>query len=240
MRRILRDLLAACMCAPTYFSEGMRPTRSARTQNVRDPRDNRAPLLPITIRHSEQWWSARPPEFQDRTLDYMHPSRVARRMFLPSAPVGAARESGASSASVVDTDWERRTHANRMVERWARHRATVLPQNRVLRSLPPPHWCGTPSPALGSSTRSSVSPRSRCAFSTGWTRSLRSPGRLCNHGSSSTCDFGLSKAVFTIMSCQQAAEPITAGGPGAVRAAYSRVRSSRLRISGAKGDEDKS
>jgi hypothetical protein len=133
LRRLFRDLLAAFMCAPGRFKEAMRPTRSAYSKDVHDPRANRLPLVTVTIKHKDQWWSRPPAEWHQRIEDYMHPERIAARELCP--------ERGTTAAAAPDVGAEAtaasRSAAASMRRRWEQTRAAVCPRARPLELLRP-------------------------------------------------------------------------------------------------------
>jgi hypothetical protein len=149
LRRLFRDLLAAFMCAPGRFQDGMRPTRSAYSKNVHDPREYRMPLVTVTIKHKDQWWSRPKSEWFSRIQDYMRPARIAERELCPrkGEAATAAADTGpeASAAS--------RSHSASMLRRWEQARAAVCP-------LAPAHPSCVPRIRWGAATRA-ADPRLR-------------------------------------------------------------------------------
>lgn len=123
LRRLFRDLLAAFMCAPGRFKETMRPTRSAYSKNVHDPRAYRLPLVTVTIKHKDQWWSRPPAEWHQRIEDYMHPERIAHRELCPvrGTTAAAAPDVGAEATAAS------RSSSASMRRRWEQARAAVCP-----------------------------------------------------------------------------------------------------------------
>ena len=126
VRRIFRDLLAALMLAPTKFRQGMRPTRSAYTKDVWDPRD-RTQKLAVTIMHKDQWWSRPPHEWARRVHDYMDPALIPGRELGQQSGATRAAHDGTGEDANGEAATAQRTHAASMRRRHDEARSAVRP-----------------------------------------------------------------------------------------------------------------
>ena len=126
VRRIFRDLLAALMLAPSKFREGMRPTRSAYTKDVWDPRD-RTQKIAVTIMHKDQWWSRPPHEWARRVHDYIDPALILARELAQQSGATRAADGGTGEDADGEAATAQRTHAASMRRRHDEARAAVRP-----------------------------------------------------------------------------------------------------------------
>ena len=135
VQRAFRDVLAMVMCAPNKFRQGMRPTRSAHSTQVRDPADPYQRIY-VTIKHKDQWWSNPPAEWERRIGDYVDPERIAiraHRAAQRSPPSGAdtdAAEDTADGSAQEEEATARVSHAASMRQRWEDARTAVRQPRR--------------------------------------------------------------------------------------------------------------
>jgi len=129
-QRAFRDVQAMFMCAPNKFRQGMRPTRSAHSTQVRDPADPYQRIY-VTIKHKDQWWSNPPDEWERRIRDYVDPERIAIRAHRAAqrSPPSAADTDGAEDTADGSAQEEEATarvsHAASMRQRWEDARNAV-------------------------------------------------------------------------------------------------------------------